>query len=487
MRRLPVLLLPFIVALVSCISPEAEFPSSQCVGAVPAQFTRIYIGAPAPHGQQTGTSAEDPIDATTADKFDTILRTIADGERPTWGGQSQIGPENLVVCIGPGNFQTHGQYDPQTYDGPASGIRNVGFSVGKNWKIHGHGPKRTKLVLVGYMRGQFTDPSGNAFAGGINTAIGTHSPEASGVEVSDLTIDLNHDALYNLEKLPLNLNAVVLRSREGGHWIHKVNVVGASADLGAISILYESFPVWIWGDSPMGDFSVSRQNLIEKVSVTRPGRAVGADQVPGGPVSAIIVANAMGEVRDNFVQDYNVGYGGWAMGPVWFHDNVAKNTRYGFNADARSNVGVRLESNRIIHPSAYGIVMGGPSQNQVFSRWRVTNNTIEIDHPNVAGLVLRGQVQDSTFADNRIFSDQPAPRNVTGVWSFPSGAQSANFSNIFRNNQLDRSHRIDFSRDPFFNSNCRFQNRDAQNLALPDFPDNTTLSAGGCAVPGALP
>lgn len=483
MRHLPLFVFTLVLALVSCISPESEFPSRDCTGAVPAQFTRIFIGAPAPHGQQSGTSALDPLDGATADKFDTILRTIADGQRPTWGTQSQIAPENLVVCIGPGTFQTNGQYDWSIPEGHKAGANHVGFTVERNWKIHGHGAGRTRLVLAGYVRDRFTDMAGNPFAGGINVAIGTHSSDASGVEVSDLTIDANHDALNRLEGLPLNLSAVVLRSHQGGHWIHGVNVVGVSGDLGSVNIHYESFPIFIWGDNPMGDFIESSGNLVENVTVTRPGSAVFADQIPGGPVSAIVVGNAVAEVRKNLVDGYNVAYGGWAMGPVWFHDNVAKNNRYGFNADGLNNVGVVLESNKFIHPSAYGIVMGATNEAQIFSRWKVLSNTVEINAPNVVGMVLRGQVQSSLFADNRIFSDQPAPRNVTAIWSYPSGGQAANFGNVFKNNQLDSSERIDFSQDPFFNSNCRVQNRDLQNRSLPAFPDNDTGFAGACVIP----
>jgi hypothetical protein len=340
-------------------------------------------------------------------------------------------------------------------------------------------------VLAGYVRDQFTDLAGNPFLGGTNIVFGTHSTDASGIEISDLTIDANHDNLNSLEGLPLNLSAIVLRSRLGGHRIHGVKVIGASGDLGAVNIHLESFPIFIWGDNPMGDFAPSNGNLIENVEVTHPGRAVGADQVPGGPVAAIVVGNAVAEVRNNVVDGYNVAFGGWSMGPAWFHDNVARNVRYGFNADSLSNVGVVVESNLFIHPAAYGIVLGGSSQTQIFSRWRVTNNTIEIDRPNTIGLVLRGQVQSSLFSDNRVVSDQQSLRNVTAIWSYPSGNESANFGNVFRNNQFDSSQRIDFSLDPNFDSNCRIQNHDSRHRALPDFPDNVAAFPGGCAIPDA--
>ena len=188
MRRLPLFVLPVILSLVSCIPQERHFVSSDCTVPVQAQFTRIYIGTPSPGGQQSGTSALDPLDGTTADKFDTILRTIADGQRPTWGTQTQIPPENLVVCIGPGVFHTNGQYDWVIGKGHTQGADQIGFTVEKNWHIHGQGTHQTMLQLDGFVTDQYKDSAGNPFTGGTNTVIGTRSDDASGVEVSDLTI-----------------------------------------------------------------------------------------------------------------------------------------------------------------------------------------------------------------------------------------------------------------------------------------------------------
>lgn len=483
MKRI-IYLLPVALLFASCISPPSGFPSSDCTDAVPTQFTRIYIGAPSPGGRQSGTSAQDPLDGTTAEKFDTILRTIAEGQRPSWGTQSRIPPQNLIVCINPGVFRTSGQFDWFIPDGHATGTHtkgadSVGFTVEKNWRIHGHGTHQTLLELDRYVTGQFRDSAGNAFTGGRNIVIGTHSGDASGVAISDLTINANHDNLHQLEGLPLNLGAIVLKSFRGGHWIHNVNVVGASGDLGAENGVLESFLVFIWGNSPEADPSQDTGNLIENVTLTRPGSPVGKDTFPGGSVSAIVVTNAVAEIRNTLVEDYLIAYGGWAMGPVWFHDNVASGIMYGFNSDSFNNIGVTIQSNRFIHPASYGIVIGGSGPQQQFSKWKVLNNTIEINAQGAAGIVLRGQVKDSTFSGNTVFSDAPAPPNVIAIWSYSSGRSVANFNNIYQGNRLDDSQRVDFSQDPFFDSNCRFMNRDLQDQILPDFPDNTS-GDGGC-------
>ena len=93
---------------------------------------------------------------------------------------------------------------------------------------------------------------------------------------------MNHDNLNRASGLPLSLDAIVLRSLHGGHWIHDVNVVGASGDLGIRNIGYETFPIRIWGDSQEFDPAQSQGNIIERVRLTRPGRAVDPDGYLGG-------------------------------------------------------------------------------------------------------------------------------------------------------------------------------------------------------------
>jgi hypothetical protein len=90
------------------------------------------------------------------------------------------------------------------------------------------------------------------------------------------------------------------------------------------------------------------------------------------------------------------------------------------------------------------------------------------------GIVLQGQVQNSVFTRNTIQSDGSGAHNLAAIlsYSFKSGLE--NFNNSFQDNHIDKALRIDFSQDPNFNSNCRFQNRDLQGLARQDFPDNSS-------------
>ena len=467
------LVLPLALACTGCLALKTNFPSSDCTGAVPAGFTRIFIGAPAPGGSQSGTSADDPLDGTTADKFDTILRSVAEGERPTWGTQQNIGPENLVACIEKGTFETNGRYDWSIDVGHTLGSE-LGFTVQKNWRIHGHGKNETVLKLAAYIPQQLKDANGNLFNAGGNVVIATESLDASGVEVSDLTIDANHDGMTNPGGIPLTLQGVALRSDKGGHWIHDVNVIGASGDSGFIFIPYETFAIIVFGsdDSPLR----SSGNLIENAAVTAPGIPVLPHESQGGKVCGIVIANAGGEVRNSRVEGYYVGYSGWAMDSVTFHDNVSSNTGYGFNTDAFSNFRVTLQSNQFIHPLHYGIVIGGSQPSYTFSGWNVLNNTIALIHPQTVGLALRGQVQNSQLSGNTITADASGLR-ATAIVSYSSAAGVVNSNNLFENNRVDSSLAIDFSADPFFASDCRMGNRSLQGGSLPGLADNGNSQA----------
>ena len=121
-----------MLSLASCkplASPEVT--SQDCIAAVPAGFTRIFVGAQARGGQPSGASFDDPLDGSTADKFDAILRTISEGHHPTWGAQTNIAPQNLIVCLTSGVFQTNGQYDWKLNLGHIQGSAR-GFTVEQN-------------------------------------------------------------------------------------------------------------------------------------------------------------------------------------------------------------------------------------------------------------------------------------------------------------------------------------------------------------------
>jgi len=460
------------LTLVSCIRMNPEVTSQDCtVAATPAGFTRIFIGTPAPAGKQSGTSFDDPLDGSTADKFDTILRTISEGQQPTWGTQTNIPSQNLIVCVASGTFETNGQYDWKIGLGHTQGSE-LGFTAEKNWKIHGRGVNHTTLQLASYLPDQFENASGVPLQGGRNVVIGTHSAGSSGIEISDLTIDANHDKLTALGGTPLNLEGIILRSDQGGHWIHNVDVIGGSGDIGVTNETFETFAVRIWGNMVPLNPEQNTGNLIEHVTVSKPGLAVIGGSRAGGAMDGIVVNNAVAEVRNNVVDGYQLGYGGWAMGPVNFHDNIARNVQYGFNDDSFTSNSVILQSNQFIHPSSYGMVIGGSGPSETFSNWSITGNTIQLGSDESVAVVLRGQVQNSVFANNTITSDSGA--NQIAIWSYPAVAGVSNLNNTFQGNTIDKTLTMNFAQDPNFNNNCRFQNRDQQGKALAEFPDNTS-------------
>jgi hypothetical protein len=459
-----------LLSLLACNPLAPEVVSRDCtIDAVPATFTRIYIGVPHAGRPQSGTSAEDPLDGTTAQKFDTILRTIAEGQHPSWGAQQNMGPENVIVCIGNGTFQTEGQFDYVMSVGHTLGSPR-GFTVARNWKVHGRGTGRTILQLASFVPDTFTDKNGATFTAGHNVAIGTTSESSSGVEVSDLTIDANHDRLTSPGGLPLNLAGVQLRSHEGGHWIHDVNIIGGSGDAGLRNIRYETFAIQVWGDLPNPGLEFSSGNLIENVTVSKPGRPMSNGDSPGGALDGIVINGAAGEVRNNLVDEAFIGLGGWAMDHVSIHDNITRNTSYGFNADSLVNNSITLKSNQFIHPREYGIIMGGGN---TFANWTVAGNIITLNVSNSIGMGLQGEVQNSTFTGNIIQSDSPIARNMVAIMSFANAPGVSNFNNVFQDNRIDRRLIVDFSQDPHFNTDCRHQNRDLQGAALQGFPDNS--------------
>jgi hypothetical protein len=467
-----VVLAALVLALASCMQLRTpEITSQDCTVAVPKGSTRIFIGTPVRGGQQSGTSFDDPLDGSSAEKFDTILRTISEGQHPTWGTQTDIAPENLIVCLASGTFLTDGQYDWEIHLGHTQGSEQ-GFTVEKNWKIHGRGVDHTTLQLSTYLPDQFADNNGAPLSGGRNIVIGTHSAQSSGIEISDLTIDANHDRLTSSGGTPLNLEGIKLRSDQGGHWIHNVNVVGGSGDLGFINVVYETFAVQIWGNAQPLDPTQSTGNIIEHVTLANPGRPVIPGSPPGGAIDGIVVNNAVAEIRNNVVDGYTLGYGGWAMGPANFHDNIARNVQYGFNADSFTNSGVTIQSNQFIHPSSYGIVVGGGNPSVAFANWNITGNAIQMNASGSIAVVLRGQVQNSVFSGNTISAD--GGHNLTAIWSYPAVSGVANTKLAFQNNRIDNALGMNFSQDPNFNSDCRFQNRDLQGNALPAFPDNSS-------------
>ncbi len=98
--------------------------------------------------------------------------------------------------------------------------------------------------------------------------LGTNSDAASGIEISDLTIDGNYPELKSRSRQhgvrALTLDAIHLRSDLGGHWIHDVNVVNAAAEIGEIDGRSEAFPVQI-ASVQLSKPEQNRGNMIENV------------------------------------------------------------------------------------------------------------------------------------------------------------------------------------------------------------------------------
>jgi hypothetical protein len=430
---------------------------------LPPGTSRIYIALR--NGKDgSGSSMADARDGSTVAAFDTILRCYSEGCTDHQNPRASVTKtENLIVCLGPGTFRTKGAYDflilvPHN--------TQEGFTIGKGWKIHGQGIDKTTVQMSAYRRS--TDPNDQRLypldTGG-NTVFSTNSDNASGIEISDLTVDANFPELKGYARehgvKALNLEAIHLRSDQGGHWIHAVKVIHAAGELGDLSPKFETFPVWIVSVQPNVSPSENKGNIIENVTMT---------DFHGGLCTAIAVANAVGIVRNNVVDGYQIGYGGWSMGPVAFLNNTAINTEYGFNIDSLANDGVRIDSTRIIHPRKYGLVIGGGG---TYSNFKITNNTIELDKTKAIGLVFQGNVTKAMLSGNKILADNSAGAHATAIVN-RSAAKTwgPNHENTYQGNTITAALKSAFEGSSQKGQNCFHSNVDENGKPKNDLPDN---------------
>ncbi len=418
----------------SSAGPLWRFASADCRGSTPPGHTRIFV-ADRTDGKIGSGLATDPFNGDTAQKFDSILRT-----------RSEKGVTNLVVCIGPGTFQTEGTYDFLLGGGHLDKTNPAGFTVNRGWRVHGASMNTTILQLSDL----YLNPSTPEYILGL--IIGTYDLDSHGVEVSDLTLDDNYSALKARYKIDLQLQAVFLQSNQGGHWIHNVHVLNSAGEV------TEDFPIEIGARSQNPRYSDG--NIVEYVTL---------DHWFGGECTAIAIANASAEVRYNTVTGYWGGYGGWHMSNVNFHDNYAIQTFYGFNIDSLDNNGITISHNQIVHPRAYGVVIGGIGQ---FRNFSITNNTFTMASvgtgSTLVALILQSNVVGAKITDNKIISDQlPIPTNIYAVLE----KGDRNTGNTFQSNQISDSFRISLK-----SAICAFGNTSQEGIPLQKLP-NTQKTA----------
>jgi hypothetical protein len=430
--------------------------------ALPKDASRVYIALR--NGKDgSGFSLNDARDGSTAAAFDTILRCYSEGCTDTANPRkSAARTENLIVCLGPGTFLTLGNYD---YILGVPHTNAAGFTVGKGWKIHGAGEDKTTVKLSAYVPNtEARNPLHFPVDTGTGLVFSTNTDGASGVEISDLTIDANYPELKSRARQngikALTLEAVHLRSDQGGHWIHNISVINTAGEIGGIHIRWEAFPVWIVSvnNSSPGE---NRGNRIENVTMTQSFGETGC---------AIAVANALVEVRHNIVNGYPIGYGGWKMAEVYFHDNTAIDTEYGFNVDSADNRGVRIESNHIIHPKKFGIVVGGDA---AFTNFKIVNNTVQIHKSGITGLIFRGNVTDSVIAGNTLLAENSSAAKSVAIRNFSAGRLTgANRNNVYQSNQIATGLKIAFEGPSQKSQNCFFGNHDERGRPLAALADN---------------
>jgi hypothetical protein len=440
-------------------------PSADCstpAASLPKGANRVYI-ALRDGNDGSGVSATDARDGSTAAALDTILRCYSEGcTNPGNPTKSVARTENLTVCLGPGTFSTLGNYDfvigiPHT--NPA------GFTIGNGWKIHGAGQDKTTLKLSAYLPvTEGKNPLNFPLNTGTGRVFSTNADDVANIEISDLSIDANYPELKSRARqngiTALTLEAIWLRSDRGGHKIHDVSVTNTAGEIGGINIKWEAFHILIismQNQSPSQDSG----NLIENVTMK---------QGYGETGCGIVIANAVGEVRHTTVQSFPIGYSGWSMGEVYFHDNTAIDTGYGINIDSWNNNGVRIESNHIIHPLKYGIVVGGE---QKFTNFKILNNSVQLDKAGVIGLIFRGNVTGSLIMGNTVLAENSAAAKSMAIRNYAgSRTAGANNNNAYQSNQIAAGLKISFEGTSQKSQNCFSGNHDEHGRPLKDLPDN---------------
>jgi hypothetical protein len=445
------------------LAPAPAAISADCEASTtpPPGATRVYI-ALRDGIDGSGQSVDDARDGTTDAIFDSILRCYEEG----CSGPRAVPPtENLIVCLGPGTFQTLGNYDA---------LSNIphptaqGFRIGKGWKVHGQGPDQTTVQLSNYLAiTQSNNPQNLPMGTGTNLVLTTASDSASGVEVSDLTVDANYPALKQLASQngskALNLEAIRLWSARGGNWIHNVNVINAAGEIGDTAQIFETFSVVVGSVIPNSSPLDNSGNIIENVAVSAFG---------GGKGVGIAVFNATAEVRNNRVTGYNIGYGGWSLGPANFHDNAALDSTYGFNIDSLINNGVRIESNHIASSHGYGLVIGGFG---VYENLVIRGNTVAVRDPQSIGLLFTGNVAHSVVAGNT-FLVEDTGSGATAIRNIVNTKQAGlNGSNIYQSNVIDSHLGVAFDAPSLLSLNCSFGNHDEKGNPRSDMADTSAV------------
>jgi hypothetical protein len=447
-------------------TPAASTDCSAPASALPRGSSRVYIALR--NGKDgKGASLADARDGSTPEAFDSVLRCYSEG--CAGNPQKRVAKtENLIVCLGPGTFSTFGNYD---YIIGVPHGNPQGFTIGKGWKIHGAGQDNTTVKLSAYVSNtQAKNPLNFPVNTGSGLVFSTNSDGASNVEISDLTIDANYPELKSRARqngiTALTLEAIHLRSDQGGHWIHNVKVINVAGEIGGINIRWEAFPVWIVSINNASPAQNSG-NVIENVTMSQSFGETGC---------AIAIANAVAEVRHSQVTGYPIGFGGWKMEQVYFHDNTAADTDYGFNIDSLPNTGVRIEGNQIIHPRKYGIVVGGGA---AFSNFKIIGNAVQINLSGVIGLFFHGNVTGAVVADNTFSAENPsAARSIAIRSSGLRGSDGPSRNNIYQSNQIAGGMKTVFEPGSMKSQNCFFHNYDERRRPRTDLPDNRN---GPCA------
>jgi len=408
---------------------------------------------------------------------------------------------NLIVCLGAGTFLTDGANDDyanrtdhiDTPIDPTAKIKfPLGFTLGAGWRVHGAGIRQTTVRLHAplILTAKDNVPGLPPIAGDAwGVVFSTNSDASDNIELSDMVVDLNYPGFKNISAPAFQLMGVQLRSNNGGHNIHDINVINYTSQVGA-NLAFEAFPIWIYSvwtpfnpALPANAFNAtpyltSKHNQIKYTLLGDAGpMPAGATKIA---CTGINVSGTQAEVAYNVSNGWSTianafggcqGYGGWDLENTSFHDNFAFNNSTSFLVDSLSSRNVTIEYNEFINPQNYGMVIGGGGR---YDYYTIRYNNIDLGGSGSTGMVFQGDVSGADVNHNDI--------TVAGAASGTSGiffAQARNLLNQGMNFQFNQiSSRATNTALPAA-ANCAFANHNEQENSLADFPDTQTTACAG--------
>lgn len=293
----------------------AFFVAALSIGSVrcnAATYNEIWIALRTDGLAGSGTIT-DPYDGSTQPKFDAVMATVVTGTR---------------IHLSPGTFHS-----------------NFSWRLQASTWLQGAGRNITTILNAGAYQG----------GPGITNAY----PNADGVTVSDLTVDVNGSALTATTG-----GIGLYGNREAIQNVRVTRAVSPSTT--------ECFPIAIFAAAnPVVDALIDGCEVDNFIGTSGTMILIGID-------SSNTNATVTGKIQHCYVHDCNAqAYGAGGALDLSIDGNYSYNCKSGFNLDSWTNTGLRLVNNQFMKCAQFGITIN--DQNATLKDTLVQDNVVEID------------------------------------------------------------------------------------------------------------